>query len=885
MRIIRYILLFFVTLPLQAREHPYIYVTDSDRVNIKERIAHCEWAKAIYQRLRSSVDPYVVKVQQEPSWMVSRLAMYWKKGAHFTQCYLKDEHWDYGEGNAPVPTVRMPGMRTWNKYQNVPLAERIPYNETGDMWGFNPYDPKEGKVLVPYKKTGHMIRANNVEILTLAEKSAFLYWLTGEERYAAFSTDIFYTWLMGTYYMQPALDPGQASGGPGGYAPGGICGYYDYEQIHDDLAMHAAIIYDFMFDYLQRHSSQALTQTGKGLTEVAGIVFKRFIDIGRVRGGKSGNWNVNGWNMMLCPILALEDDSCYADRHGREYYLHFLVEESTPYHDAIPDILKGYDKVTGLWPESPGYSFGTIDMLLNFAVLLKRMNIDVIADNPVFQKAALAVIPWMDERGNMIAFGDYRGGKANFRTLENLIAYYTRTGDTDKIAYPASVLRTFQSKGIYDRGQGDWTSLFTYVRELPAAYVPQQPERTSYSPFHRIVTLKSQPSANNLMAVLYGGRHGSHLSENGLALQLYGYGYALAPDASAYESYWSDDYKYHQKATGSNTILPGYTHGDIRICNMEPMVDSLSFINKDALNPNLNMCEMEASEKRRLVALVKTDEEHGYYVDVFRSRQMDNDYLFHNVGSGMKLFDASGRTLEVTDLNELTPQYAEGYKWFGHLKAVNYDKAFRAVWTAPEAADTITMGMWMTGCRGRLLVKADAPYTTTIPYLTPGKASVAPRPTPTLLVRQSGCDGWSHPFVAVFQPARNQRFTIRELQTLYSKDGDILLKVCSDDKREDYVFSSASNRKGSKGFHKESGCFFNGDFGIMTIKDGNPTQLYLINGQKIGRHNCFIESESPVSASIYKQDGKWHYSSTGNIRIHLDKKVYVRTSGYNIQVQ
>ena len=52
----------------------------------------------------------------DPQWIISRLAMYWKEGERYTQCYLKNQNWDRGEGNAPVPTVRMPGMRTWNKY-------------------------------------------------------------------------------------------------------------------------------------------------------------------------------------------------------------------------------------------------------------------------------------------------------------------------------------------------------------------------------------------------------------------------------------------------------------------------------------------------------------------------------------------------------------------------------------------------------------------------------------------------------------------------------------------------------------------------------------------------------------------------------------------------
>ena len=80
---------------------------------------------------------------------------------------------------------------------------------------------------------------------------------------------------------------------------------------------------------------------------------------------------------MIRPVLVLEDDSAYADRKGRNYYLNFLVKESTEFHEAIPGMLKNYDAVTGLWPESPGYSFGTIDMLLDWAMQLKNNGIDI----------------------------------------------------------------------------------------------------------------------------------------------------------------------------------------------------------------------------------------------------------------------------------------------------------------------------------------------------------------------------------------------------------------------------------------------------------------------------------------------------------------------------
>ena len=117
---------------LKAQEHPVIYASASDKATIQQKIADEEWAKEAFTKIRGNVEKYADRHAADPQWIISRLAMYWKEGERYTQCYLKNQNWDRGEGDAPVPTVRMPGMRTWNKYYNVPLEDRQPYNETGD---------------------------------------------------------------------------------------------------------------------------------------------------------------------------------------------------------------------------------------------------------------------------------------------------------------------------------------------------------------------------------------------------------------------------------------------------------------------------------------------------------------------------------------------------------------------------------------------------------------------------------------------------------------------------------------------------------------------------------------------------------------------------------
>lgn len=722
-----YSIIFCIACSLAAMaQHPRLYVTDADKKGIDAKIEKEPWAKEIYSGLTKKIDHYVALQQQDPMWLASRLAMYWKDGEHYTQCYLRDQRWDYGEGNAPVPTVRMPGMRIWNRYGSLPLAERTPYNETGDMWAT---DPQQGgkKVLVPYRETGHMVRGNNIEILSIAEEAGFLYWMTGDEKYAALAASVYNTWLPGIYYMQPALDPERSTGGAGGWAPDGICGYYDYEQIHDDMAMHAAVVYDFIADYLDRHPTKHLVEINKSTQEVTDTVMKRFINIGMIRGGNKGNWNVNGWNMMLLPILSLRADSCYADGKGRDYYLNHLVKVSTPYHDAIPDIVKTYDPETGLWPESPGYAFSTISMLSTFGVLLQKTGIDIVSQNPILYKASMALLPWLDKRGNVIVFGDSRGGDADMQILENMFTYYTLNGDTVQANALSAVIQRIIKAGNYNRNRAGWKGLCNYL-PLKDGVNSKSEKPYFLSPFHRVLTLKNEDASQ--MAILYGGRNGSHLSANGLALQLYAYGYALAPDAAAYESYWSRDYAYHQKATGANTIIPGYTQGDVKV---------------DAMQQGFAM--MTADEKQRSVAMIETGDGEGYYIDVFRSDLDDNDYLFHVVGRELTLQDAGQHALQLQPMT--LEKRTEGYNWFKDVKGVDWSKDFCAQW---NVTDEIRMKMWMHGEAGRTLYSVMAPSSTTCNGVTPEKVSRNPQPTPTLIVRQKGVNGAAHPFVAVYEP-------------------------------------------------------------------------------------------------------------------------------------
>lgn len=848
----------------QSAEHPVLYATTEDRMDIQQKIENEDWAKESWQKLLEEVDPYVTRHEYDPEWIVSRLAMYWKKGEHYTQCYIANQDWNYGEGNAPVPTVRLPGMRRWNDYYNVPLEDRTPYNETGDMWGVSRSSGDTTPVLVPYKKSGHMIRQNNMEILKLAEKSAFVYFMTSDEKYAKFSSDILWTWLIGTYYMEPPLDPDQSSNGPGGYEPGGILGYYDYEVIHDDRQEPAAFTYDFLHDYMRQNPHQHLQSLNMTVTDLAGVVFKRFIEIGLVRGGDKGNWNVNRYRHIIPSMLVLESDDYYADGRGKEHYIPYYTEISTEYHAALPKILKNYDPETGLWPESPGYASGMIGAVLQMAMPLYKAGVNTIGDNPIIQKAAMSNIGWLDPRGNLVVFGDMRGGPLGFDVFERLLTYYSWEGIEEHVAKVETVINKGIAMGQYSRIDGEWRSI-VLNQPIQSNNTTLPYHWSAYSRFHRHMIFRNgNDEQNGLMFTLYGGKKGGHLSPNGLAWQFYHKGWVMAPDASAYESYWSKDALYHRNIVGGNTIIQGYEKGEIFVNAMSPVVPEGQFYNDEVISKYCSFSDVSADEKRRVIAMIRTSPTSGYYVDIFRSDLEVNDYIHHNLGNHVKLQNKEGAPL-VMNQSEIDQPAHKAYSFFENIRKAQYDDDFKATWTIEKTSPYISTSMWMMGGKGRTLYAMEAPPTTLRHDVTPAQVNKAPQSTPAVLVRQSNNNASESPFVAVFESYEGDQNTVNQVISKTSSKTFVHIEVKSVSTQQS-IYQATDDLLHEVGKKEQ----FQGRLGVISQKDSGLEYLFLGHGKRLQFGEYVLEAVGDTAtAELRWEDGQLYYSADQPVRIKL----------------
>lgn len=887
-----------------SSSRPCIYTNKKDRALIWEKIKNEKWATDIWNKTMDYVKPYMERNRKAPHWLVSRLVMYWKEGAHYTQCYLKgnvwedsskgnfpllkNQQWNHETGNAPVPTVRFPGMQTWNQYNNVPLKDRIPYNETGNMLGYSTREPNK-VIKVPYRETGYMIRENNNEILNIALQAAFIYYIADDKNYAEPAADVFYPWLMGTYYMNPILDPEQCTGSPGGYAPGGVCGFYDYESIHDDLQTKTAPMYDFLYNHLEKQPYKPLTDTGKSLKEVCEEGVKKFLDISMVRLGNTDNWNINAWDMMIPSMLVLETDSFYIDDKEREYYLNFFTKRTTTYHEAIPDMMKRYDPVIGLSPEPPSYAFGTVNAVISLALPVYKAGYDILNSNPMIKKAAFAVFPWTDTRGDMIVFGNSHGRPVNYKCFEQLLAYYTRKNDSSKIELMKFIIRKGIDTRTYRREDTNWKGLVFNVSGCESSSTYSNLIRMPYSPAHLMVIMKNGNDVDTrLMTLLYGGGpRGKHLSANGLAMQLYSSGGALAPDASGYESYWSPDYIYQQTVTGANTIAPGYVRGPIKINAMEPYVSDTCYVSPALISDYCQFADISAAEKRRLLGIIRTSDLSGYYVNIFRSDLEDNDYIYHNLGdtlivrrNGEPLLLQTADCIEYPDRNNnfkadnSRQNYDDGYKYFKNLKNVNWNSDFIAEWTIQQEGG---MAMNMTDEEGRTIYIADTPK--------PRHQTKLRRDTkaPTIIARQENRNRWKYPFISVFKPYKGKNNSIRHIDVLHRDSSFITLLVESCIQTEktfsckNIIFNSIDEYEHTIGTE----ITFKGIYEVISENLAGVHYLYLGKGSAIQKGNISLVSKYPISTCFVNKEWVWYYSSDGEAVTTIEGSTTKVMPGYD----
>ncbi|MDF7823615.1 heparinase II/III family protein [Pontiellaceae bacterium B12227] len=764
-----------------SAKHPQLLTTADQHDEIVKKVESVEWAKSAFAKLQERIDGYMTETEKDPQWALSRLAMNWD--THYVTPITKGSRTIRGEGRAEVPTPRFAGARDWKTdyVRQQPIENLKPFNDKGGkIWLVNEKTGKEE--LVHPSITGHAIERINNEVMALAADAAFLYWVTGEKKYADFAAPILWTYMTGLAQTKKPviLDKGDKG-------PHRIIGTATYEVIHDGILHSIAVAYDFLYDYIQADNAI------DGAIVEAGI--KRFADRIIEGGGRTGNWNLHQAKKIAYGGMVLGSNSDYEDGKGREYYVDVALNADLPHQWGVTHVIReGYDQKTAIWPEAPGYAFDTTANIIEIALLLSNDPAGRKAmQNPILKKAVLDQRKQTYPPGYSHAMGDTSYARIEARAAELMLSWSLSEGDEQSVKEFAALLQGEVEAGKYDRNaQDSLLALTRYAAELPMVGKGVLKKTPTYfaEPVNLVMLENLSKNGDDryaLGATMFGTK-GGHMHANGLSVELYGAGYVLGFDSGRGSSYWQPDHnEYYRQAPSHNTVVVNGdskypSHGTGTIAMQVEMVEPAF----DQAAENQHLTYLTASFKhkspkasqQRTLALVRINDTTAFYFDVFRSKtdkkdkDQYHDWFYHGMADQMTV-----KKLRLKSSKQLTSKRGnmKGYDYFSEEQSAETDSTIRATFPLSIEGNDVAMDIWMLGQEDRRVYSVMAPANRGARHYVDEK--YWDRLQPTMVVRQKG-EAWNRPFVVVYEPSIQADGTkIRSVK----KDSSNVWKVSGDD--------------------------------------------------------------------------------------------------------
>lgn len=733
--------------------HPRIYVQKGTRTDFSKKVMQVEWKSSIIQEKKERIDKYVELCKSEPNWLVSRLQMNWK--TKHDKVFLKGGKFSHSEGEAPVPTVRFSGTRDWaTDYMSPELEDIQPYFDDERGMYLRNKKSKEMEWVHP-SETGHIIEGINAKIMAVAEDAAFLYWFTGDKKYAEFAAPVFDTYMKGMYYREAPVDLENGN-------QQRLSGLQTFEVIHEKIVISLALVYDFMFEYFAENNYDLSISTN---------VFQRWGDQIINNGVPDNNWNFFQARFLTFIALALDNNEYYKNGKGQQYYLDHTFEITTDRQIALKEAIRNYDYQSGIWPECASYSMHVTETLLKILTVLDNAtNTNEFENFPIVEKATLASFQYLFPNGEIVAFGDSRHQSLPAASFEYLIANYRKYGKKEKESKITALY-----KSLYENGKrgGGLFELFFYVDELVKTEETNSEiligNLTSPTFYASNVSwfAQSMGSGDNATMVSTFGALGNHAHANGVAIEMYANNYVLAPDMGKGPSYWHKDHRnYYSRYPAHNTVVVnGVSDSEamrvshpFKMENHFPETGKKDNVFKQLSFSNVSFVEPKTGAKQqRLTALINSKSGKPYVLDIFRSEVVCDDvqkheYFYHNLGQKLSFFNEKEAEISMkssTDLN--SPGNLKAYEYFTDEQSFSSSENVRAVFKlANKSQPASIMKVWLKGGENRqyfsvLGPKSNALNKASVP------AEICDAKVPAMVIRKNG-EAWNNPFVAVFNP-------------------------------------------------------------------------------------------------------------------------------------
>ena len=835
--------------------HPRVLTTPAGKQETWKLIKKEEWAKDVFNKLKERTEVYTNLTDAQPAWLLSRLAMYWK--SHATEVYVKGETFDHAGGErAPYPTVRYTGTRgTAATHGRPKLADVVPYDdEDGNVTFCNNALPDRPMESVHPSKTGRNIESLNCEILGIARDAAFLYWMTDEEKFAKLAAGVFDTYMTGIYYRNVPIDLNHGHQQT-------LVGLTSFEVIHED-ALHIAVpLYDFLYNYLKANYPDKM--------EIYAGAFKKWADNIIANGVPHNNWNLLQARFIMNVGLVLEDNKEYADGKGREYYIDYVMNRSSIRQWSLTQLADyGFDINTGIWAECPGYSSVVINDYANFVNQFDtNLQYDLVKAMPVLSKAVATTPQYLFPNRMICGFGDTHPGYLSTNFFIRMIQNAQANGKKEQENYFTALLKCLNPDLGNDKTEKKnvRVSVNSFFEDKPLTLNPKvQPGKIEdyvsplfYAPNVSWLVQRNGMHPRNSLMISLNGSEGNHMHANGISMELYGKGYVLGPDAGIGLFLYSGlDYaEYYSQFPSHNTVcVDGISSYPVMKSNHS--FDLLSCFPASAepgkaftsvTYSNLYFREPESrADQTRMMSIVTTGAETGYYVDVFRSRKEKggdkmHDYFYHNLGQTLTLTAADGSDLNLQPTEELAFAGAHLYA-YSYL----YDKKVAA--TAKDVKATFTIDM--------------------------KDKDGDEQPTLTFVARQHG-EAWNRPFVSIYEPSTKKEPSAIQSVSYFDAEGAGLedfagICVKSKNGRIDHIFSLSDAAQTAI----YQGMKVKADYAVISNEYAGNRTLFLGNGTQLVAPGVMIQTDNAANVLLEKKEGKWYIISSAPCTVVIgDKKI------------
>jgi hypothetical protein len=809
---------------------PSIWVTPADRGNLLAKIAGQEWARRQFEALKERAEEGVENHRRDPAGHLRR-----------------------------IPWVE-------SQSSDHPSLPRIDSNMAATG--------RAGMQSAMQSLLGHGIDCG------------VLHFLTGERRYAAVAADV-----LQAFVRALRTTPVSTQTGNGGWV-------YANDHLYEARALGAQIpiLYDFVAAYLSEPGVTVLDlPSGRRVPFAqadAQAVFRTYARLAVEHGMSDTNWPVLEMPSLAHNALALEDPQ------ERAHWLAYVTHVDAERQDPLKKLFHEFEQFDGVWPESVQYSAGVAANITYIVALLRRQQpaIEMPRGFERIPRSILRLREFRFPNGEFVRFGDGpRRSGPPYQSLEIAYSLAAREADEGGQREFGGLLREALTAGQLRRDRL-WAplaganvylgplSLLWFAPEIAAPAVKAAaPRVTDELPFAGLVVQRNLAPdgdpAGGLMAAVSGAAY-VHSHASGMALELYGAGTVLGPNAGK-GTYTTEEHENHRRLfAGANTVIvkgAARSSGgwvNLGIPRVRPVAAEPAF-GSDPVSPRHSFVVTgfqqdhgadRPAPQERLVGIVRTSPRHGFYVDVFRSRtaagepEQFHDFLYRNLGEELRLH-GGGAPLRLTpDPERFRP--VAGSTWEQNRTYLfpgwHYFKEVRS--SGPFADDVLArfavarlrpkpaaMYLHMAGEPDRSYAVGMAPAITEAP------AGYENLPVPVLAVRQQG-EAWNRPFAVVYEPRIEGQTTEVHSVTALRQSGRfsgfvVQTRDPSGERRHLVILPpgpDATARDESHGFE------FTGRYAVITTDAlGRCLELYVGEGQRLAYRGHTLEASDGRAFSAW----------------------------------